>query len=219
MTKALLLAATVMVGAGAASAATVDFTDRATFNAGVSGSVEDFNNIPAFGSPAPSLTVDTFTVTQIGGNNGVQTNSFVNSRNPDFADGDVRLGVADRAVNELVFDQFAPGTSAFGLDIFSDVAGELGVTLVTGTGTSTRFVTVGQSSLNNPISSFVGLTDDNGILSVSFDFPDPSGNFSIPTVDNVFVGQIAPVPLPAAFSLLLIGLGGLGVVSRRARKT
>lgn len=213
-----LIATAVLLAAGSASAATMTFDNRTTFDAGVSGTVQDFNNIPAFPSPRPSLALDTFTVTQSTPNAGVQTNAFVNSRNPNFANGDVRLGVADRPGNLLTFDAFAPGTSAFGLDIFSDVAGTLSVAVTTTLGTTTSLLTVGRSTLEDPISSFFGITDDAGILSVAFNFPDPSSSFSLPTVDNVFVGAIAPVPLPAALPMLLLGLGGLGLMSRR-RKT
>ena len=203
-----------------ANAATMTFSDRGTFTVTTTGSVQDFNStvIPA-SSASFSFTSPDFTVTQSTPNPGVQTNAFVNSRNPDFAAGDRRLGVADRPGNLLIFDAFQSGTTAFGLDIFSDTDGllEIGVTTIAGTTLTQLAVT----ALTGSTGVFFGVTDTDGILSVSLNFPDivSPRRFSIPTVDDVFVGQAnsGVVPLPASLPFLLAGLAGLGIVARRKR--
>lgn len=217
----LVLATAVLVVFSAhANAATMTFSDRTTFAATTTGAVQDFDStvIPS-NSASFSFTSPDFTVTQTTPNPGVQTNAFVNSRNPDFAAGDKRLGVADRPGNLLIFDAFQSGTTAFGLDIFSDTDGtlEIGVTTTAGT----TFTQLAVTALTGSTGVFFGATDIDGILSVSLNFPDVVAprTFSIPTVDDVFVGQTnsAVVPLPASLPLLLAGLAGLGAVARRKR--
>lgn len=213
-----VLAFAVLLLAPIANAATMTFDDRGMFEATTSGTVQDFNTtvIPA-GSASFSFMSPDFTATQTTPNPGVQTNAFVNSRNPDFSAGDRRLGVADRPGNLLIFDAFQPGTTAFGLDIFSDTDGllEIGVTTAAGT-TLTQFAV---TALTRSTGVFFGVTDTDGILSVALDFPDivAPRRFSLPTVDDVFVGQATPgvVPLPAGLPLLLAGLMALGLLARR----
>ena len=80
---------------------------------------------------------------------------------------------------------------------------------------------------DNNAPGFLG-DDENGVVQISslvefatlFNQPTPVGVSSLAdtNLENLVSIEIAPVPLPAAAPLLIMGLGGLAFVSRRKKK-
>ena len=208
MTKATIAAAaTLMVLAGRAHAIPIelDATQFAAQVAGTTVTVEDFEGI------ATGLQSIPF----------VFSNASFTSNFPTLIDGFILptrqlMNNAPDPVTGRVFDAFAAGTTAFGLDIGGihndDV---LTMTVVGASGTLSLSQTIGS------LGGFVGFFDAAGLVSVTFHNSGHSigegiiaiGNYAF---DNVRTAATA-VPEPFTLSLLSVGLLALGLTRRRAR--
>ncbi|MDV7144883.1 VPLPA-CTERM sorting domain-containing protein [Tropicimonas sp. TH_r6] len=68
-----------------------------------------------------------------------------------------------------------------------------------------------------PITGFFGLDVGANLISYALaSVPDRDSIHNL-YMDNVIYQQVAAVPLPASLPMILVGLGGLGVVSRRRK--
>ncbi len=101
------------------------------------------------------------------------------------------------------FDGFDPGVKSFGLRLPGGFESLL--VTVTGANSAFTFATAGGGGPKDELA--FGFFDREGLVSVVFEGP---GRF-----DDVVTSRLAPVPLPPAGGLLLLGLGGLALLRRR----
>lgn len=208
---ALLAAAAAMMGATtAADAASITFTDRATFESAITISFnENFETLGPGTIPftGPALMPTGITVSSP--SNNLFTVGIGQSTNPTEAIGsnfpmddtlNVALGGTFFAIGLDLF-QNAGGGSQYGFDIAFDISLMLGAVLVE---TLTATVAPDGGSFFGAIST---AAFDNIVI-----FATPTGAFEV--IDNVTVGNAA-VPAPATLALLGLGLAGLGVARRR----
>lgn len=200
----------VLLAASQAGAATVGFSDRASFLA-ASGEATNHANPPVSKRTGPAtigglvITPETSNFFSI--NNSVSgiTNALV------FSD---RSGENfDVAINDDVF--------GFGFDIFEPniVSGGCGVTCVASTFQITLFnnaTVIGSETFtptpSSSVADFFGITSTTAFNGVTI-------RETVGTNDNEHFGNfttvVAAVPLPAPFALLLASLAGLVFLKRR----
>ena len=108
-----------------------------------------------------------------------------------------------------IFDLFLPGTTAFGLDLFSPSSSQTYQVTVTGVSGTSTFTLAG--------SGLYAFSDTSGLTSVVFNnlgFGVGFGNYSF---DDVITGTTTVVPLPATLPLLAAGFLALGALRSRHR--
>ncbi len=103
------------------------------------------------------------------------------------------------------------GITAFGIDILDNVSSFAYDAFVSFADGSMETFDLGSGP------SFFGITSTKRIAAIDFTQangnPAQSGQFSI---DNLTIGEVAPIPLPAGLPLALLGLGALAGVRLRA---
>lgn len=112
----------------------------------------------------------------------------------------------------IVFDHFSAGISAFGGNFFaSDIAGQFvdgSVTLSASDGSAFTY-TLDHATT----ASFLGFVSSSTLDSVTLGVGFDSGYW--PTVNDL----VLAVPEPGSYAMLLAGLGCVGAVARRRRRT
>ncbi|MDY7574184.1 PEP-CTERM sorting domain-containing protein [Actimicrobium sp. CCI2.3] len=128
----------------------------------------------------------------------------------------------DISTDAVTFSGFSPGAQAisgyfFGSDIrglFANGTVKLIATDQTGT--------VIQTIANATVNSFLGVVSGDALRSLTVLALSSDATALWPTVDNLTIGlqasSVSPVPEPGSMTMLLSGLGLLGLLARRRRK-
>ena len=221
--KRHLIAATAAIAFPVtAEAATVLFTDQATFTAaapatvlienfedsplasrdislpGYSGPGAEISFVPYDGSPGPNLVIASAGYTNFGaGLNPTTSTILTASGNEDFE------------------GFLTSPTSALGFNVFLNDS-PYTVTFLNGV------IVLGTLTYDNPLVAgdnfgFAGITSDTPIT--SFRVTAVNGGVINTGVDNIVVAASAPVPEPATWAMMLLGFGAIGRVLRRGRRT
>lgn len=212
MLKTSAIAIALVLGAGAAQAAVIDFEGFANGDAVNSVSAGGINatvTTNSRGKVDQAIVFDTrLTGTRDpdleGPFEGPVTdpgNVLIISEGGPTPDDEMRGGTIT-----FLFDQLVNFTGFAGFDDFDD-GRDLLVTADTGQSASLSGSGDGSSSLITGLEFF-------GITELTFDF---AGSGAIDDLVVEAVDGPAPIPVPAALPLLLAGLGGLGLVARRRR--
>ncbi len=220
------LAACFALSMQAAQAQVMQYTSRASFDAGsVVTETENFFGIAPMNGfvsyqPADTVALDGFTFTQTknssiadlsiisGGYYGAAGQGAYNLGNGDF----LQAGYGSPAQLTI---SLPSGTTAFGLDIGTLAASGGQVTATLSNGTSLVF---GNSF---PSISFFGFTSATAITSLTLmDKADGASNNSI-NIDTLEAGRAIPAAVPEASTMvsfgLLLALSGLVVAARRRK--
>jgi hypothetical protein len=213
MNLKILLGLGVIAMASPAAASVVEYTSQAAFNAaasGVSTFTFDQGNVP------PLFTVESNPVTF----NGVTFQDLATPTNA-MTGGSPILFLVSASTTPIYGQDFlsfqntdpgiqgtisSAGATAFGFTFGSNVPVGLPATLTLNTG-ETFAITPGSSA------QFVGFTSDAPITSISFNY-DNGFAFDVLSVSS----NLAAVPEPASWGLMVLGFGGLGAALRRARR-
>jgi len=200
---------------GAVAAAPIYFSDRTLFEAAITGtlSFESFEGStypPNLGTDAIDVGGFTFSVDGGRANNNIgHFNASPGSSTYRVTDGLRSLTYNSNSVNYATFDSFDSPVTAFGLDIATDV----GDTVNVRGGTINSDLTL---SAYSPL--FWGVIDLAGFSEVTF---GALHNYRARYYfDSVSYSQAAgpnPVPAPATWSLLVIGLAGLAAFRRKKK--
>ncbi len=181
--------------ANAGSTAAYDFeSDLATYisppsySGGVSGSVRDFGD---FSIDSTSTGIYSSMIRDQSGNKDIFLNTYNNAASLNV--------IFDNAVTAFGFSYVAEGNNSYDHSIFS----LLGTTWDLGTPGS---------------SGFFGIVETTGTIAAgtTFSFGQQSSNWSGLSFDNITYSS-TPVPVPASFFLLGLGLIGLTGVNRKRK--
>jgi hypothetical protein len=211
--SAVLIAATGLLmsslGTDSAQAATVQFTDLASFQANTTGlTTIDFEGLAPAGNfveyPTTGLTTSGVTF-----NSTSRVSVFdpaVQRRAYDWGSGAILS--SQRAPNRITAI-LPSGVTAVGSDImsFSNYASPFTITLSTGE-------TFNQSSLNYPNRQFVGFTSDTAITSISF-----LATSGFTELDNFRFGRanIVATAVPEPFTIIGTLVGGTAALRMRKK--
>lgn len=212
MIRTLLLgsgAALTLAVCGTANAAITIYTDQASFLAAISAPATDtFNNLSITSSTPSPLNR---TAGSYGYRATVSTTSFFGAG----TNADHWLST-NTATDTITLTNFTGGVYGVGGNFFgSDIngsfaAGSVTLTATDASGTQTHTI-VGAST-----GSFLGFVSDTGVTNVTLAAVQPNSNFLWPTANNVILGgQLAPVPEPATWAMMIAGFGLIGASMRR----
>jgi hypothetical protein len=212
MNLKILLGLGVIAMASPAAASVVEYTSQAAFNAaasGVSTFTFDQGNIPPLSTFQPNpVTFNGVTFEDLptpanaisGGSPGLILISA--SATPTYGQDFLAFQNEDPSILGTIS---SAGATAFGFTFGSYVNVGSSATLTLNTG-EIFTVTPGTTA------QFIGFTSDAPITSISLDY-DNSFTFDVLSVSS----NLASVPEPASWTLMLLGFGGLGAVMRRRR--
>lgn len=216
ISKPLVLAALVCT-AGASQAALTVYTTQASFLAAVTAPGTDtftgFNILNSTPSPitrsagAYGYTATTNNLSTVGAfgfyGGGTSADPYLSTNN---------------AADTMSFGTFTGGASAIGGNFFASNVGGL---YTTGSVTVTAFDTSGSvfrtiAPTGALTGSFLGFVSTTAVTSLTVASVQPSATtFVWPTVDNLTLAAVAPVPEPGTYALMLAGLGLVGFAARR----
>jgi hypothetical protein len=220
----MLTTAAIAAAISGANAGTVTLVDSlSTFDAGTSG--QTTSNFDSFGVTGSnfvnfnSLTTDTatFTGTQAGNAAVINLNgpSFAASGGNDFLT-NTFAGQTFTGVYALTIS-LSSAVTAFGLDFGTTFMGQTVTFTLSDSGTSvaTEQVTTAQS-FSNAI-DFVGFISSDPFNTITLSLVGPSG-LGVEDVTTATAG-VAATLLPAALPLFAGGLGALGLLGWRRKRT
>jgi len=205
-------AAAALAGCGSALAGTTAYNNKAAFTAATSGlslSFESFESAPGPGSTATSLNFG-----------GVNFKCVGTTWCPGFF-GQSTLYATD-GIESVFFATpdtgvftFSSPINAFGIDVIG--MGDVGTTTFSiddGTGPMAL-----ETNYNAPSGTvtFAGITDSSGFTTVSFTGTQPNDGVFFDSL-HFGAGTVGGVPEPAAWAMMLMGLGCLGAVMRTRRR-
>jgi hypothetical protein len=200
MKKLFLAFLIVLISFNLASAATTYYTNKASFNAAISGlSFESFEGQYSEGA---LLTFPGFTVEETGGINYI-TNYLSNAYFNSVTDGSNAIWYDDND-NSISTFAFNSSIKAFGVDITLAETQSLTV----GGGLNYYFSSI---TANTP--QFFGAISDNNFSQVTF----AAGGGPEVGFDALYYGS-GTTSVPEPTTLLLVGLGLMGVASMRKLK-
>lgn len=222
MIKAFVFGAALAVAAGAASAATVVYTDVDDYlNVATTSVFEDFQSHPR-GPLTPNTPVafNGFSITNLSPNQavGIYSPRTIRLAGGNPINGGMRqlgwgesseLGVAGSGAGPSFEVTFDVPSYAFGFN-FSDNDGDDSYQVTIGG----RSYTLGTGLMSE---GFIGFVSSFAFNSVTFSQLTSGGFTQAFAIDNFKVSNVppAPVPLPAGLPLLAAGLAGLGLFARR----
>jgi hypothetical protein len=213
-----LLGSAIAMGAGAASAATIDFTNAATGTTGfgwtltagtTNGGAATPNNSQAFDGTGSDLSSTGLALQRDG--YGVRSTLDVSATDDEISS--IRRGSEFLL---LTFDWAVKITGASFLDLFTTANNFEEGYIETDDGTIISVAALDAANLNgSKRAGFAGATFA-GIVTKSVKFYIGLGNDGQGLADGALASvDVAPVPGPAAGLLLLGGLGGLVAMRRR----
>jgi hypothetical protein len=125
----------------------------------------------------------------------------------------------EQAESTVTFNGFSAAVRGVGGNFFdSNISGVFAPGDITLTATDSSG-TVTQTIVSATTSSFLGFVFTGPITQVTFASVQPTtGGFLWPSIDNLVLASVTPVPEPVTSAMLLLGLGAIGfsVRSRRA---
>lgn len=196
--------------AGSANAVIIStFTDRTTFDAATSTTLETFNSFStetAFHTVP--LDVGPFTLSMAGAPNTDAERNKIDIPPLEFGVFDVDgTNIANLLTfaGDSLFLTFDTGITAFGVDLASFNNGFLRTQIVVGADTLTPAIADASTV------RFFGFTSDAAFNSVEFRGVANDGY----GLDNVAFGSAVAVPEPGTLAMLGVGLAGLGFLRRR----
>ncbi len=224
MFRTTAAAAAIVLGAGAAQAAVIDFEDFANGEA--------INTVSAGGVTA--------TVTTVSGRKNAKFNQAVafdtslsGTADPDLEapftgpetgapgstnPGKVLIITQDGGPNDERFGGTVTFDFSQPINFLSFEAFDGGIFDVTSAkGDQALFAE--EVLFSDNVSGFLAVDGFDGVSTLTFTFAD-SGEGASGAIDNLtfeVADTPAPIPLPAALPMMLAGLGGLGLVARRRR--
>ncbi|MBB4619916.1 PEPxxWA-CTERM sorting domain-containing protein [Sphingomonas abaci] len=119
----------------------------------------------------------------------------------------------------ITFSNFSNSVSAVGGFFFtSDLSGAFAPGSVVLTATDSLGATVTRTIEMSATSSFLGFSTDGLIGSITLASVLSNGPI-FPTANNLMLGQVAAVPEPATWAMMLLGFGMVAVASRYRRRS
>lgn len=215
-----VLAVGVLAATGAQASVTF-YTSQAAFNgASTTSLLEDFSGAPVKDTALPSLTLDGVTYTPLAGSpfanvfvtspgyNNYGANVGTTTENILAANGDEDIVAAFSTTYTAVgFNAFFNGLGNGTLTVFGPASTVLGsLTFLGGLDPATGLADRG----------YLGFTSTSAIA--GFEWKTTLGGQLNTGFTNISVGSTNGVPEPAAWSLMLIGFGGLGAALRARRR-
>ena len=208
----LALIGSSAVVAAPAAASVVEYTSQAAFNAAVSGVTTftfDQGNVPPLFTfePNPStfngVTFEDLPTPANATSGGSAALILISaSTTPTYGQDFLAYQNEDPSILGTIS---SAGATAFGFIFGSYVNVGSSATLTLNSGEAFTVTP-------DTVAQFIGFTSDAPITSISIDY-DNSYTFDVLSVSS----NLASVPEPASWALMLVGFGGLGAVMRRRR--
>lgn len=213
MSKTIIVAglAVAMFSAGSAQAEITVYTSQADFAAAVTrvgtDTFDGFNITGTTPSPIRRMVGDysyTASVTDSFFGAGSESDQWLST---NFSD------------DLITFSNFSSSVSAVGGFFFtSDLSGGFTPGAVVLTATDSLGATVTRTIDTSATSSFLGFSTDGLIGSVTLASVLSNGP-TFPTANNLMLGQVAAVPEPATWAMMLLGFGMVAAASRYRRRS
>lgn len=215
--KIVVAATTLFIGAQAHAALTA-YTSQAAFDAAVAAMMPALTGTDTFEDIAAGANLGSGPISRSAGGIGYSASAGPTS---DILYGagsasDVWLSV-NVASDSLVFNAFAPGIFAAGMNLFnSNIAGEFlrrgSITLTATDSEGSASATVNIRSMSTD--SFLGFISTTEISSLSV--ASTAARATVwPTVNNLTL--VSAVPEPETYLLMLAGIAAIGFVASRRR--
>lgn len=210
-----LAAACLAIGAGSSHAALTVVTSLASFTSGTTATGTDgFTGLSITGSTPSPLLRATQTGTAYNYSATAETTSFFGAgttANPWLS--------TNTATDSVLFSGFAGSIRAIGGNFFgSNIAGLFQAGDVTLTAVDSFGATLTQTITGATTTSFLGFFSTGTITTLTLSSVQPlGGGFLWPTVDNLVMGQLAPIPEPGTYALMFAGLAAVGAMVRRRK--
>ena len=206
------LAASVLTSA--ANAATITYTNRATFQATLSRSFTDTYDTTRGYQPGFSITADA-PFSAIVGQTRYQTTGF---QNLNIIQGNGTYCAGCNGSFNLFFDRTTFGTvngvQSVGFD--APFNGGFDALVTFGDNSSQLFAIPPTSNVPN-VNAFFGISSDRLIKGIAFG-PGGQTTTSVSFVlDNLTIGNA--VPEPATWAMMIVGFGLIGTTARRRRQS
>ena len=207
-----LAVAALFALSGASHAALTSFATSASFLSGLTAVGTDGFAGLSIVSTTPSPLARATTGTVYNYSAAASSSTFFGAGTP----GDPWLST-NIATDSITFSGFSPSVRAIGANFFgSDINGTFAAGNVTISALDSLGATLSQTITGATVSSFLGFKSTGTITSLTIAAVQGATPLW-PTVDNLSLGQLAAVPEPETYAMLLAGLGVVGFMARRRR--